>query len=411
MLLQKIFALLALLLCGHSVFAEADPSQPAKTLAESYDASAGEGIRFSCEPGQFEAIEPDMEAYIASLKIAPDLVVKKADRENGVAVYTLNTSGEDTSTLDLKDRPELQILDDMVSLPSKRGKKKRIQTVSKKEILLALLQRGRLTEFKGKACNIEALKEHVDIRQNIVAWAENLNWIWPDGEAAEWNRKYWISGTPRPGVLLHDALNDVFINQERYSFGCYTAAKLIVMQGVLDYYRRIKKDRRQLELLVNRLSIDKDPLLNIEPGKMWRFEKDFDPQELNRPGKLLRIRHGIAPRNFIPGDWIYLLNTDPVTYEKTGYEGSNPIYLGRNKFADYFNDHDHSYTYQQKMDEVYQWRNGVFSRSRDAAKIKPLTAEDVERLSRMPAEGGILTSIRVFPYYFGYEELPVLGAP
>ena len=94
---------------------------------------------------------------------------------------------------------------------------------------------------------------------------------------------------------------------------------------------------------------------------------------------------------------------------RTGREGSNPIYLGRNKFADYFNDNDHAYTYQQKADEVYQWRNGVFSRSRDFAKIKPLSPPDMERLSRTPEEGGILRDIRVFPYFFGYEALPDLG--
>ncbi|MDO9067681.1 MAG: hypothetical protein Q7W05_04410, partial [Deltaproteobacteria bacterium] len=292
------------------------------------------------------------------------------------------------------------------------GKEKKVHTASKKEILLALLQHGRLTEFKDTACDVKALTDHVGIRQNIAAWAENIKWVWPDGRPAKWNKKYWKRGTPKPGFPLHEAINDVFINQNQYSIGCYTATKLVMIQGVLDYYRRIKKDPVQQKLLENRLSIDidKEPLVDIEPGKMWDFEKDFDPQELNHPGKLLKIEYGAAPKNFVPGDWIYFLNTDPITYKKTGYEGSNAIYLGRNKFDDYYNDNDHSYTYQQKMDEVYQWRNGVFSRPRDFAKIKPLAPQDIERLSKTPAEGGILTDIRVFPYFFGYEELPVWGA-
>lgn len=406
--LQKILVLLLFALYSNPIFAESGYSQHANTLVGQYNASDDEGIRFSCEPGQVEHIEPDVEAYLASLGVTSDLLVKKTDRTNGVVVYTLNTPGGDFGTLDLKGRPELQIRDDIVSLPAKRGKKKKVRTVSKKEILLALLQHGRLTEFKGKACDIGALQDHVGIRQNTVAWAENLNWVWPDGEAAKWNSKYWKRGTPKPGFPLHEAINDAFINQNRYSIGCYTAAKLVVIQGALDYYRRIKKVPEQLKLLVDRLSIDKDPLVNIEPGKMWSFEKDFDPQEINRPGKLLKIEYGAAPKNIVPGDWVYFLNTDPNTYEKTGYEGSNPIYLGRNKFADYFNDNDHFYTYQQKIDEVYQWRNGVFSRSRDSAKRKPLTPQDVERLSKTPAEGGILIDIRGFPYFFGYEELPVL---
>lgn len=414
MLLKKTIPLMMLLLIlfSHSLFAGASHPQQAKTIAEQNNASTDEGIRFSCKPGQLETIESNMETYLASLGVASDLVLIKADRSNGIVVYTLNTLKEDSNTLDLKDRPELQIQDDIVSLPTKNGKEKKVHTASKKEILLALLQHGRLTEFKDTACDVKALTDHVGIRQNIAAWAENIKWVWPDGRPAKWNKKYWKRGTPKPGFPLHEAINDVFINQNQYSIGCYTATKLVMIQGVLDYYRRIKKDPVQQKLLENRLSIDidKEPLVDIEPGKMWDFEKDFDPQELNHPGKLLKIEYGAAPKNFVPGDWIYFLNTDPITYKKTGYEGSNAIYLGRNKFDDYYNDNDHSYTYQQKMDEVYQWRNGVFSRPRDFAKIKPLAPQDIERLSKTPAEGGILTDIRVFPYFFGYEELPVWGA-
>lgn len=410
MLLQKIiFLMLLLILFSNTLFAEASPLQHAKTVAEQYSVSTDEGIRFSCKSGQLETIESNMETYLASLGVTSDLILKRVDRTKGVVVYTLNTHKKDANTLDLKDRPELQIQDGIVSLPTKHGKEKKIHTVSKKEILLALLQHGRLTEFKDGACDVRALKDHVGIRQNIAAWAENLNWVWPNGRPAKWNNKYWKRGTPKPGFSLHEALSDVFLNQNKYSIGCYTASKLVIIQGVLDYYHRIKKDPEQQKLLEHRLSIDKEPLVDIEPGKMWDFEKNFDPHELNRPGKLLKIEYSIAPKNFIPGDWVYFLNTDPVTYKKIGYEGSNPIYLGRSKFADYFNDNDHSYTYQQKVDEVYQWRNGVFSRSRDFAKIKPLTPQDMERLSKSPAEGGILTDMRVFPYFFGYEEMPVRG--
>ena len=380
---------------------------PAQVLAINHD----EGIRFSCEAGQLGKIETGMDAYLRALGIAAARVLKKADRQNGTLVYTLNTPADDTNTLDFKDRPALQIRDDVVTLPATTGPAKTISTVSKKEIVLALLQHGRLTTFDGAACDIAALKDNVAIRQNIVAWAENLTWVWPDGEHAEWNTEYWDQGTPRPGVPLHVALNDVFMNQQKYAIGCYTATKLVVVQGVLDYYRRIKKSPSQLKLVEQRLLHDKDPLVGIEPARMWDFEKDFDPQERDTPGKLLKIRDNVKPMNFVPGDWVYFLNTDPASYEKTGYEGSNAIYLGRNKFDDYYDDNDHSYSYLQKLDEVYQWRNGVFSRSRDYAKIKPLTPQDIERLGKRPAEGGLLKSIRITPFQFSYEELPVLGAP
>lgn len=387
------------------VYAQAQASP----LAEK--TSTDSGIRFSCSPSRLAVIESGMDAYLSTLQIARVLVVKKSDITQGSLLYTLNTPADDVNTLGFKDRPELQIRDDVVTLPILHKKSKRIHTVSKKEILLALLQHGRLTEFSGKACDIAALQDHVAIRQNTVAWAESLTWVWPNGDAAQWNEKYWSQGTPKPGVSLHVALNDVFVNQQKYSIGCYTATKLVVIQGVLDYYRRIKHSPAQLELIEDRLLADHDPLVGIEPARMWDFEKDFDPQELNRPGKLLKIKHDVEPLNFVPGDWIYFLNTDPVSYEKTGYEGSNAIYLGRNKFDDYYNDNHHSYTYFQKLNEVYQWRNGVFSRVRDFAKIKPLSAEDIERLSKRPVEGGLLKSIRVSPYFFAYEELPVWVDP
>ncbi|MFZ3126549.1 MAG: hypothetical protein WA136_00910, partial [Rhodoferax sp.] len=127
-----------------------------------------------------------------------------------------------------------------------------------------------------------------------------------------------------------------------------------------------------------------------------------------RPGKLLRMVEGVASDNFVPGDWIYLLNTDAQTYQRTGYEGSNAIYLGRNRFDDYYNDNNHYYSYKEKLSEVFQWRHGVFNRRRDFAKHKPLAPQDYERLSATPDKGGMLLGYRVAPYLFGYEPLPEL---
>lgn len=371
-------------------------------------ASADEGIRFTCAPNSLGRIESGMAAYLADLKIDPGWVVKKADLTRGTLVYTLNTPEDDADTLHLKERPEYAIHEQIVRLPMRNGKTRKVSTVSQKEILLALLQHGRLTEFSGGNCTLEALKELVGVRQNIVAWSENLDWVWPDGGPAEWNAKYWRDGTPLPGVPLQVALDDAFHQPHKYSIGCYTAAKLIMVQGILDYFRRVEKRPSRRKLIEARLAFDRDPLLNVEPGKMWSFEKDFDPGELSRPGKLLQIQYSVAPRNFVPGDWAYLLNTDPVSARKTGYEGSSAIYLGRNKFNDDYNDNGHAYTYREKLNEVYQWRNGVFSRTRDGAKARLLSREDFERLSKPPAEGGLVMDFRVFPLFFAQDGLPEL---
>lgn len=397
---------LAALLCLFSLGTQAGNSAADNPGVDAI--AADEGIRFSCAPDRIADVEAGTEDYLASMGITPDQFVKRSDFEQGVAVYTLNTPKDDFNTLKLKDRPEYAIKDQVILLPVGRGQTRKIKTVSQKEIVLALLQHGRVTSFDGGNCSVDALKEHVGIRQNIVAWAENLNWRWPNGGDAKWNAKYWRKGTPLPGVRLTKAIGDAFKHQRDYAIGCYTATKMVMVQGVLDYYRRVNKEPGRQRLIEARLEHDRDPLVDIEPGRMWSFETDFDPGELKRPGKLLQIQYGVAPRNFVPGDWIYILNTDPVSSDKTGYEGSNAIYLGRNRFDDYYDDNDHSYTYRQKLDEVYQWRNGVFSRSRDAAKIKPLTDKDYKRLSATPANGGLTIDVRVFPYIFAGGELPSL---
>lgn len=64
-----------------------------------------------------------------------------------------------------------------------------------------------------------------------------MAWTWPDGGAASVNGKYWKHGSPVAG----------------YSIGCYTASKLVMIQGVLDYYHRVKNDAKTLSDLESRL--------------------------------------------------------------------------------------------------------------------------------------------------------------
>lgn len=356
-------------------------------------------VQFRC-PAQHAALARDVPGYLRSLKIPAAQVVQTADVRSGVLTLALTTAAEDTRTLDFLARPGFALATERVRLPTATGKLRAVPTVSKKEIVLALLQHGRVTEFKDAACSLEALVDHVGVRQNIVAWAEDLNWVWPNGGSAKWNAAYWTHGTPNRGVSLHAAVMDVFLHQDRYAIGCYTASKLVVIQGVLDYYRRVKPDPVRLRRVEAALLADGEPLVGIEPGNMWSFEKDFDPLDLERPGKLLHLHGNVAPDNFVPGDWAYLLNTDAATDQKIGYEGSNAIYLGGNRFDDFYNDNEHSYTYEEKLNEVYQWRHGVFNRRRDAHKIRPLAPEELARLTSTPTAGGLQLDIRVAPRNF-----------
>lgn len=393
---RLINLVLLLMPLGFMQYAAAE-SNPDLNPAAKAGGTLREGVSFSCESNRLKRIQTGMNAYLDHLGIPRKLVITRLDNPSGLLTFTLNTPTGDTDTLLLKDKPQYAIRDRIVQLPGSNGNLRKVLTVSQKEILLALLQHGRNTEFSGPSCNINALKDQVRVRQNIVAWSENLNWGWPDGEDAEWNTAYWHEGTPHPHVALTDALGDAFSNQKKYSIGCYTAAKLVMAHSVLDYYRRVKNDSSKANAVQARLLSDQDPLVDVEPAQMWSFEKDFDKRKETHPGKILTIQYDIAPRNFIPGDWIYVLNTDPVSAAKTGYEGSNAIYLGRDKFVDYYNDHDHAYSYREKLNEVYQWRNGVFNRHRDADKVKPLTEADYEKLGKHPSDSGLVMDFRVFP--------------
>jgi hypothetical protein len=380
-----------------SAVARAEPPAPSRL----------EGIQFRCEdPIKRGELETAATGYFTNEGLKP----KWYNLQKGEATltYTLTTQDKDTDTLSLYRRSQYLIEDAQISLPILQGGTRTVSTASKKEILLALMQHGRLTTFN--TCDVTALQDHVGIRQNIAAWAETLEWQWPDGTPANWNPEYWSAASPAPHGPLHEAVNDAFMRQDSYGIGCYTASKLVMVQAVLDYYRRVKQDVPAAEKLEARLLADSAPLRGVEPGAMWGFEKELDPEfdsaSLLAPGKLLKLQHDVAPRNFVPGDWAYFLNTDTVTYEHVGYEGSNAIYLGRDRFDDYYNDHFHNYTYQEKLNEVFQWRNKVFSWARDFGKETPLTFSDLDRLGKAPAEGGLLLNYRAVPYLFEAEPLP-----
>ena len=361
---------------------------------------AAEGLHFSCSPAQLVVIETRMSAYLKALDIDASLYVKQADDSS--LTYTLATLPEDTNTLDFHQRPEMRLRPEILLLPAGQGRTRKVSTVSKKEIVLALMQHGRTTEFSGEACELAALRDHVALRQNIVAWAEKLAWRWPNGRSARWNTRYWERGSPKPGQPLALALQNALIEQEKYRMGCYAATKLLFAHGVLDHYFR--SDPARAALIEARL--DGEPLVDIEPAAMWAFESDFDPADRDKPGKLLKLIEGLPPRNFVPGDWAYLRNTDSGSAKNVGYEGSSALYLGQGRFDDLYNDNHYAYTYREKLDEVYQWRYGVFSRSRDYQKVFPLSESDYERLGKTPGQGGLLMDYRAVPYLFGYERLP-----
>ncbi len=358
-----------------------------------------DGVIFNCTKDEIIKLKSGMANYFNELGIDPKLVQIKDSTKGTTLGFVLNTPADDTSTLDLGKRKELQISDEVVELPTKNGKLRKVKTVSKKEIVFALFQHGRLSEFSDAGCNIQAFKDHVGIRQNTAAWTEHLGWGFPDGKAAGWNPKFWDdSPMPKRGPL-HVAINDIFMNQDRYSMGCYSASKSVMAQGLLDYYSRVRPDPEKLDKIEKAMLADKAPLSDIEPGIAWDFVQSMTPEDLKQPGKILTVKKGIAPRNFIPGDWVYIKNTDGPSSDMSGYEGSNAIYLGRNNFDDYYGEMKNKhYTFKEKINEVYQWRYGVFTASESSQKkAKKLTDEEFNKILENPENGGILIDHRISP--------------
>ena len=357
-------------------------------------------IKINCTENQTSNFLSEFDRFLIKIGLNKNLILKKNSK--ATAVLSLDTPENDTNTLNLNQRTEYQIQDELIYLPVKNNLFREVKTVSKKEILLALLQHGRVTEFSGDFCSFDKLLQNIEVRQNIVAWTERLSWVWPDGDPAFWNKKFWNKGTPLKKVKLVDAYNDMFFNQHKYSIGCYTASKIVFGHAILDYFNRIKRDPLMTMKIEKALyGEDGEPLIGVEPGDMWSFERDFDLKKKNIPGKVLTIQYMVAPKNFIPGDWAYILNTDEKTNKKIGYEGSNAIYLGKNRFDDYYNDKaEHSYSYEQKMFEVYQWRNNVFSMSRHKDRIKEIPETIKSKMDLSPSEGGQVLNFRTVPYIF-----------
>jgi hypothetical protein len=350
---------------------------------------AGQGVVFECQQSKLAQISLGAKAML-DLAGVPESSWRS---RLGGSRLIFELVDEESSTLNLVKKWGLKKA--RIDMGPGVGVK---ETAPKSEIYMAMMVKGRTRIYSGEFCSLDAWKDEVELRQKVVAWASKLSWGWPEGGEAKWNETHWKLGTPVSGVAgVAAALHDAFVTQRQklYAIGCYTATKMVYAHAFIDHYK--SKSSKRFALALASLASDGEPLVNVEPGHLWSFEDDFDPSELSRDGKAMEALDGVAPKNFVPGDWAYMLNTDKVTYAKIGYEGSNAIYLGSGRFDDYYNDNEHSYSYDEKLNEVWQWRNEVFSRTRDYDKAKPLSSDELERLSLPPEQGGLVLGWRAFP--------------
>lgn len=100
------------------------------------------GIQLKCRDSSSEQGSRAMEAYLAELRVKKGLWSMVEGKTPGVMTYRLTTAGGDTSTLDLLNRPEYWVMEEKLRLTGGRV----VSTVTEKEIVLSMMQRGRLQE-------------------------------------------------------------------------------------------------------------------------------------------------------------------------------------------------------------------------------------------------------------------------
>lgn len=371
------------------------------------------GIRFECRPEEIEHIKSDMNAYFTQLEFPTNMINQHRCHRHDLC-YTLKTPRDDTNTINLATRPELNILPEILEYQRGDGKIIRNAYTSKKEIVAALMQHGREYVLRGPRCSVNALRDHVGVRQNIAKWAQIalMRWNFPEewvfkngkwateGRAAQMNPSVWGKLHDRfipEGVAPHVAVADAFIGSYNYSMGCLTATKLIMIQGIMDYYRHVKKDQKMadyLDQIAKRAPID-DIVINRQ-----------------QQGKYLTRQDNIVGNNIIPGDWIYIDNPDPKSADIAGYEGANKIYIGGDRFSSLYQDspnarHTSPYYLQsphnKSLDyitqEVFNWRFNILEDYENNPKRAFLTRQQVIELRNSPDDKlkpGLLLTSRKF---------------
>lgn len=331
-----------------------------------------DGVLFNCGRSTNQVLHKQMIEFLDGLQIERQHYSLYFSSNGDQMGFVLSTPADDHNTLRLSQRPEYNIKPDWIRLPIDTKDK---PVVSKKEIVLSLFQHGRLTEFKREACDIQSFKDHIGIRQNIVAWVEKKRFIFPGRNSSAFNPVYWKdyarwnTDPIKYGPIAVQAIHDIFTTRG-YRMGCLTAAKVSMLHGITDYYTRIRPDEFRLKKAIESLFAYGEPLQDPDPGFIWKDFRDTTQAELSRTeGKFLEATIEVSKFNFVPGDWVYFKNTHLASSRTRGDEGSNAIYLGGNNFNNFYNlpfspdlagkTYPSTYTTEQKVSIIASWGGKV----------------------------------------------------
>jgi hypothetical protein len=189
----------------------------------------------------------------------------------------------------------------------------------------------------------EEFESAVNIRINIVKNSKNA---FLKFNCTENNRpkKYWKLNKNKEWILkkdksLIDAIRKTIIqnNSNPYSFSCYRATEYIILLSLIEELYKINKP------LYDKI----ENIFRIKTIKSGKFHEIFldDHGNDNNP---LPIFY------FIPGDRVWFKNPDYKSSDILGYEGSWMIYLGNNKFKNFWQK-ENDFSLEDKLIEVYTY--------------------------------------------------------
>jgi hypothetical protein len=349
------------------------------------------GVQFNCSKEQLDKLKKDFDKLFADygwLGDSPQVKTRiSADKQQ--LNLSLNTSRFDTDTLSLKDRANLKITEDIDIFIDRKGTRQEYKVASEKEIVAAMLQNGRLFEFDRSFCTFEKFIEHVKIRKNIIRWGIRAMWEFPEA-GEKYDKKFWAADFKlQPGIKSSEAIADAFTGKVDYEIGCTKACQKIMAQGILDYYKNVKKDAKMIEHL--------DGITAPTPlDTMEMIVNGESKSTMVREGTLVDRHFKVPANHWVPGDWGWIKNPDEESAEENGLEGCNIIYIGHGLFVVYYGT-DPDRTLDEALVRVYQWR-------RDS-KEEPITPDFKRQLRKDPRSGGLLRDVRDFPKNFHQEDI------
>ena len=230
------------------------------------------------------------------------------------------------------------------------------------EILLALLLIPIPCEFPS----LDELTSAIRIRRSIVQAARRTAVEFGTG-TAERPLDYWRYDEDRgfvllPGRSLITALEKATCSGDPdtlYTFSCRRATEYLLLLGLAREARTCNPPLfEQLHYQAETRAL-----------KGSEFERIF-VRTIGSPETPFPVRY------FVPGDRTWFRNTDPVSSDVTGYEGSWTIYLGGGLFADFWR-RDRVFTLETKLACVHHWRNATYRDPQGDLQIDEARVDDL----------------------------------